>query len=163
MTQFYNDILSKSGVHKPGACRIQVVPITALSQNIKVNPQKGTVTQAVQLKTGWNFINIDFVDNTFQYDCKRATTKGNPYYTITASATNNSNDSNNISTMDTLRFIPLVVLITNRDGSVYIIGNKEAGAKLSFNQSNEGKSGGANAIPFTLSLDSPNPPYFYTI
>lgn len=163
MLNVYNKITPATGLHVAGICKIKIVPKEWLLSPLVIDFKTGRIISDVLLMEGKNFIEIDFVQDTYDYGEKPKSSKQGSFYEISLSGNTNSLTADDLQTLNTYRYHQFVAVIKDRQGRQKIVGNKDAGMVLQFSNKETTDKGGTQLIAIDMTMDMQNPAPFFAL
>lgn len=148
--------LQKPPVNNPGICLIQFCRWEDVAVWPTVDPLTGILNSSIQLKPGveWNLLFAPNSDRTFSEQQQQSS--AGPYYKVQVTGYLPGNDQPTVQKVAAMAYFDYVLLVTDRDGLIRLIGDEDTGAEFS----NTYKSGDASASrrrDITFTWETPNP------
>ena len=131
MKQVYENILLHEGSHIAGICKLQIAPREWLSSNIIIDFNTGKIKTAINFITGRNWLDIELTLPSFEFDEKPKSNKSGQYIELAVAGTINNFTASVQQVIETLRYSEFVVLLTDANNNMRLIGDAESGMVLS--------------------------------
>ncbi len=155
MKQLYGQIKPITGGYIAGIYTIKILPVEWLVTKWKPSFKHGVVPD-IFIEEGRDLLSIDLIQNTYKYTEKPKQANSGTYYDISLTGTSNDIDQDTMQILNTYRYHQWLVLLTDTNKRIKIIGNKDAGLIFSFdNDEDTDKREQQVKIGFTMQSEYP--------
>lgn len=160
----YNNLKPKSGKNPGGICSILIADIDWIQNKIKRDFSTGKILTPIQFYPGRDFIQVNFLEKTYNYTETPKETKSGSYFEILVAGTLDYMDAALQQQLESLRYKQVISVVQFMPGGEKIIGNKDFGLNLRFSHKNAtDNNGGLLSIPVEISGNTVDSPPFYEI
>lgn len=160
MKPVYADIQPASGSHIAGICSVYLIPRQWLTADPEVDYETGRVVNAVTLNLNRFWIRMDLLKPTYKFKEEPKDSKSGDFKEVTFTGDINFYNYQLQQQLETLRRCQLVVLLTDQNARRRIIGDTEAGMRMTYEHNVDNSSGEERAsISFTMDVEDPAPFY----
>lgn len=151
-------------MYAAGICFIKAVPREWLLYPIAADFNTGKIIDEILLIEDRDFIKIDLVPDTYEFDEKPKSNRGGAYYEVTLQGNLNNITPETLLSLETLRHHELVVIFKDRRGRFKVIGDQDSGMTLRFaDKEDNTRQGGLQTVALDLTMDSEKAALFYEI
>lgn len=164
MLNSYANLKFTEGPYAAGTCFIKAVPREWLLYPIAADFNTGKIIDEILLQPGREFIKLELVPDSYEFDEKPKSNKGGNYFVVTVQGTLNNLTPELLLTLETLRNHELVVILKDRRQRWRVTGDQDAGMTLQFsNKEDSTRQGGLQTVAIDLSMDAEKAALFYEI
>ena len=157
----YSKISPETGAHVAGIYQIKIVPIEWLTQQLFPDFKTGKILDEIILMPGKQWIEISFIQETYEYSEKPKNNKEGSFFEITLSGNSNSLSATDMQILQTYRYHHFVAIIRDRQKRYKVIGNKDAGMVFQYSNKESSNQGGTQLIGIDMTTDLIDPAPFY--
>ena len=106
-----------------------------------------------------NWLKLQLVESSYEFDEKPKSNKGGSYYETSLSGTSNDLSADLLQVLETLRYSEFVVIAMDRQKRYRIIGNQDAGMVMQITNKQINNQGGNQiiTIDFTIQTETLSP------
>lgn len=161
MKPAYNNLRPYTGAHVAGIVQIQVAPREWLTADPAIDFNTGKVPAAIVLQPGKQWVVLDLIADSYDYQEKPKVGKGGAFYDVSIGGTLNGLDAVMQQVLETLRHHELVVVLKDKQKRQKLVGNRTAGCLLQVAYREQSKNGGESVASIDLGIEVEERPPFY--
>lgn len=163
MKPAYNSIATIKGAVNGGICSIQIAPREWLNAAPVVDFLTGKITTPITFITGKDWLNIEFIPQSHNYEENEKLSKSGKYFEIKFSGIINYADASLQQVLETMRYNQFIIKLIDRNKKIKIIGLPFSAMLPLLSNKSLNTSFGNQYTEFSFSLNSENAPPFYEI
>jgi len=159
MKPAYSDIAPVTGGLVSGICAVKIIPREWIAEEIKIDFGTNKVLSQAVLFPNKNWLKLQLVESSYEFDEKPKSNKGGNYYETSLSGTSNDLSADLLQVLETLRYSEFVVIAMDRQKRYRIIGNQDAGMVMQITNKQTNNQGGNQVITidFTIQTETLSP------
>ena len=163
MKPAYASISNKTGAVNGGICSIKIAPRDWLSAAPVVDFISGKITTAITFISGKDWLSIEFIPQSYDYDETEKASKSGRFYEIKISGIINYCDADLQNVLETMRYNQFIMKVMDRDKKINIIGLQSAALIPLIARKNTNASSGTQYTNFSFTFETENAPPFYEV
>ena len=153
--------LVKAAVKTGGLCSVRFCKHSDVLSFPSINPQTGIMDAAIQLKEGGTFYYAEMIDSTRSFEEIPKEDDTGPYFEISVKGSLRGSSAAGILSVNSMIRHQWVVIAADRSGVTRLIGNRDAGAKISYSYTS-GDINNPRKSELTFKWEHPQPAPIYT-
>ncbi|MES2457225.1 MAG: hypothetical protein V4594_16845 [Bacteroidota bacterium] len=163
MLNVYNTISPTYGPHIAGICNIKIVPIEWLEAPVEKDFKTDKIITAVEFIDGKSWINLELLQETFEFIEKPKQSKPGSFFEVSISGTSNDITPETLQVLNTFRNHLFIALVKDAQHREKLIGNQHEGMLFQFSNKEANDKGGTQIILIDLNMDLQDPAPFYEL
>lgn len=164
MIATYSNLKFTEGPYAAGISQIKVAPREWLLDGIEIDFTTGKVVREILLQNGFEFITLDLVPESYEFEEKPKSNRGGGFYEVKISGLLNDLTPEALAVLQTLRNHEVIAIVKDRKKRFKVVGDEAAALVLQFaNKEDNGKQGGLQTVAIELNMDAEKVAPFYEL
>lgn len=163
MKQVYSNFDLATGPHEGGICKVTFIPREWVAERVQPDFLTGIVTGPLELADSRNWIELNLVDETYDFQEKPKTSKNGDYFETSISGDSNILDSSMIQKLESIRNHEVIAIVMDKKKNMRIVGHNDKAMKFSYGIRETNNQAWYNKVSIELTIQMPTSSPYYSV